>query len=596
MKNKPIPLNQLPQTSENWLVFQRTLDRDLNGALPSPTVLAVVNLQNLQVLRLDIYESAPEADLVRSTLLQAMSQPEQEGVSPHRPKEVKFEQADLFKEIAPALREIQVAASIGEAPPVFDMLIDEVANAFARSPEALPGLLATPGADPKMMAGFFDAAAGFYKAAPWKRIADFQTLAVRIDPPGEQLFVQVMGNGGMEFGLSLYRSWEDVLRMFEFAGSPLDILPESGLHGLTFESKNNLPPDDQDALRKYGWKTAGRKACPMPVIYHKNGSVERPPRAELLAYEALLRGLPRFIENNLTPDGSDDFLPVETVIETTNVDGPVRLTIRYPAGELPEIDEDELWGDEEEESLELPEALVEANRLAEQAWQEPDIKKRLQLARQALELSPDCCEACLVLAYEAGTVEESHEWLEKAAQAGVRILGQDFIDENAGYLWDWHEARPYLRALDGLGESLEELGRPEEALLMFQVLLVLNEEDHQGARYDVIRLLLQLNRNEDAVRLLENYEEDGSAIWAYSRALLAFRQLGDVARSRTELKKALRTNRHVPAYLTGAKPLPEETPEAIGFGDDSEAVEYALWHYSLWWSTPGAVDWLKKQK
>jgi tetratricopeptide (TPR) repeat protein len=239
---------------------------------------------------------------------------------------------------------------------------------------------------------------------------------------------------------------------------------------------------------------------------------------------------------------------------------------------------------------------VAANRLADQAWQEKDAKKRLQLASQALEISPDCCEACLVLAYDAETEEESHEWLEKAAQAGVRLLGQDFIDENAGFLWNYHEARPYLRALDGLGESLEELGETEKALEMYQTLLDLNEEDHQGARYDALRLLLQLNRDEDADELLEEFEEDGSATWAYAQALLAFRQAGDTAHSRAALKKALRTNRHAPAYLTGAKPLPEEAPEAVGFGDENEAIDYALFNYALWWSTPGAVDWLKKQK
>ncbi len=96
--------------------------------------------------------------------------------------------------------------------------------------------------------------------------------------------------------------------------------------------------------------------------------------------------------------------------------------------------------------------------------------------------------------------------------------------------------------------------------------------------------------------MLADYEEDGSVIWAYSRALLAFRSRGDTPQARRALKKALKTNPHVPAYLTGAKPLPPEAPEVLGFGDENEAIDYALEHYALWWATPGAVDWLKKQK
>ncbi len=600
MKTKPVALNQLPQTPEIWFVCQRALALQIEDLPVSPTVLALVNLTDTHLLRLDVFESAPEAELVRDLLLQAMRTPEQGELTPHRPKEVKFEQADLLEAIAPALKEIKVAASAGEAPSFITNLIanltGELSQALAGDAVELPGLLSIAGTNPKMIASLFDAAAGFYRLAPWRNIANEHTLAVTIDPPGEQVFVQVMGNGGMEFGLSLYRSWEEVLRMFEFSNSPLDKLPESGMHGLTFEDKGELPSDDQAALRKYGWKTAGRKACPMPIIFTKDGGAERPDRQELIYYEALLRGLPGFIEHNLTPDGKGDFLAVEAVIETRTGDGPARLTIRYPAGELPPLDEDGFWTEVPELAVELPENLVAANRLADQAWQEKDAKKRLQLARQALEISPDCCEACLVLAHDAETEEESHEWLEKAAQAGERLLGQDFIDENAGFLWDYHEARPYLRALDGLGESLEELGETEKALEIYQTLLDLNEQDHQGARYDALRLLLQLNRDEDAEELLEEFEEEGSATWAYAQALLAFRQAGDTAHSRAALKKALRTNRHAPAYLTGAKPLPEEAPEAVGFGDENEAIDYALFNYALWWSTPGAVDWLKKQK
>jgi tetratricopeptide (TPR) repeat protein len=175
-------------------------------------------------------------------------------------------------------------------------------------------------------------------------------------------------------------------------------------------------------------------------------------------------------------------------------------------------------------------------------------------------------------------------------------LGREFLDQNSGFLWDWREARPYLRARDGLAENLEALGRIEEALAQYQSLLDLNEEDHQGARYNAIRLLLQLKRDQEAGELIDEYEGDISAVWAYSQALLAFRQSGDLTASRRALKQAIQTNPHVPAYLTGAKPMPAEAPEAVGFGDESEAIQYVLDHYPIWWGTPGAVDWLKKHR
>jgi tetratricopeptide (TPR) repeat protein len=492
-----------------------------------------------------------------------------------------------------------VASSVAAAPALVDAFIAGLKDTFSSTPEELPGLLSVPGTDPKMIARLFDAAALFYRAAPWKRVANFQTLAVTIDPPGQQLFVQVMGNGGMEFGLSLYTAWEDVVGMFQEAASPLELVPGNGLHGLTFESKDDLPDEDQAGVRKYGWKAAGRKAYPMPIIFTADADARRPDRQELLYYEALLRALPGFIEHNLVPAGPGEYQAAEAVIETQHADGAVRLTIRYPAGELPLLDdgdEDEAWLDEEELTLELPASLLAANQLADQAWKEEEVEKRLLLAQQALALSPDCTEAYLVLAHESETYEATQEWLEKAVQAGERALGQAFLAENAGDLWYWRQARPYLRALDGLAENLAEQGLLEEALVKYRELLDLNDEDHQGARYNALRLLLQLKRDAEARALLADYKEDDSAAWAYSKAMIAFRLGGDSPQARRALTKALQTNQHAPDYLTGAKPLPVEIPDVIGFGDENEAIEYAQEHFSFWWATPGAVDWLKKKK
>ncbi len=560
-----------------------------------PALVLIMNLTDGQVLAMEPFESPPDAAFIREYLLGTMSQSDPELKLPYRPSQVLFDRDDLLKELAPALQEIQIATGLAETPPLVDAFIAGVTQALFQPPKELPGLLSIPGVDPKMVASLFEAAAYFYRAAPWKRISDTQTLAVKIDPPGQELFVQVMGSGGMEFGLALYTSWDDLLHVFEYADSPLEMVPESGMHGLTFEIMQNLPAEDQRAIRKYGWKTASRKAYPMPVIFTKSGDVERPSRQYLLYYEALMRGLPTFIKDHLIEDGTD-FKPAEAVIEARHYDGAVQLTVRYPAGELPVDEPGAFWLEDEGEPLELPPSLQEANRLADQAWKDNDPKQRLSLARKALKTSPDCAEAYLVLAYEAETPEESLAWLEKAVQAGERALGQEFIRQNAGALWDWRDARPYLRARDGLAETLEDLGRPEEALAHYNESLKLNQEDHQGVRYRALRLLLQLKRDAEAQALIDEYEEDISATWAYSRALLAFRKHGDLSQSRKLLKRAFRVNPSVPAYLTGAKPLPTEAPEVIGFGDENEAIDYALEYYPLWWNTPGAVDWLKRHR
>src|SRR5205807_8002698 len=84
-----------------------------------------------------------------------------------------------------------------------------------------------------------------------------------------------------------------------------------------------------------------------------------------------------------------------------------------------------------------------------------------------------------------------------------------------------------------------------------------------------------------------------SAAWAYTQALLAFRQQGDTMDARRLLKAARKTNKHVPDYLLGRKFPPAKHPGTYRPGDPSEALNYVGSFLAGWKSTPGAVTWLR---
>jgi hypothetical protein len=48
----------------------------------------------------------------------------------------------------------------------------------------------------------------------------------------------------------------------------------------------------------------------------------------------------------------------------------------------------------------------------------------------------------------------------------------------------------------------------------------------------------------------------------------------------------------VPTYLLCHKPLPQELPDYIGFGDESEAMCLAADNLKAWQTTQGALAWL----
>jgi hypothetical protein len=125
-------------------------------------------------------------------------------------------------------------------------------------------------------------------------------------------------------------------------------------------------------------------------------------------------------------------------------------------------------------------------------------------------------------------------------------------------------------------------------------MLRLNPGDNQGVCYTLAGFLLFLDRDDDLARLLQQYPDEASAAWAYTKALLAFRRHGNTPEARQLLKEARKTNRHVPAYLLGEKFPPTEPPGYYSPGDESEALNYLGSFLAAWKSTPGAVAWLRE--
>jgi tetratricopeptide (TPR) repeat protein len=219
--------------------------------------------------------------------------------------------------------------------------------------------------------------------------------------------------------------------------------------------------------------------------------------------------------------------------------------------------------------------------------------RRVALAREALAISPDCADAYLLLAEEtASSLEEAHELLEQAVAAGERALGQAPFKEDVGHFWGLVETRPYMRARAALAEILWALGRLDEAIEHQRDLLRLNPNDNQGIRYIQVQWLLALERYEELDELFAAYEDDDAAAFAYTMALAAFRRHGDSPTARGVLAEARKLNPHVPAYLSGRKRMPARLPDYVGFGDESEAVDYAADAKALWEAVPGALAWL----
>jgi tetratricopeptide (TPR) repeat protein len=244
------------------------------------------------------------------------------------------------------------------------------------------------------------------------------------------------------------------------------------------------------------------------------------------------------------------------------------------------------------EEAETP--LEKAQQLAYDAMDAPTRKESINLARQALKVSPDCADAYVILAEEYATsLGEALYYYRAGVAAGERAIGPKLFKSLAGEFWGDLRTRPYLRARAGLAECLWELGKQEESVRHYQEMLRLNPRDNQGIRYILASCLLKMDHWQELKQLLSRYHED-SAVWLYTQALVLYIEQGDSPEARRALQRAVKYNRYIIPYLTGQKKLPRQLPVFIGFGDRNEAIYYAAEFGASWMEVKGAINWLQQ--
>jgi len=218
---------------------------------------------------------------------------------------------------------------------------------------------------------------------------------------------------------------------------------------------------------------------------------------------------------------------------------------------------------------------------------------RIKLAREAIGVWPDCADAFVLLAEGMPDPERRAELYRRGVEAAERTLGPARMKEDAGHFWGVLDTRPYMRARYGLADCLWNAGRRDEAVGHWRDLLRLNPNDNQGVRDILVPSLLELGRDEEAGQVLAAFEDDRSPIVTYSRALLEFRRGGEGVAAVRLLETAVKSNSHVPKYLSGSARLPERLASTYAMGGEDEATGAAVALLRAWEATPGAVAWLK---
>jgi tetratricopeptide (TPR) repeat protein len=542
----------------------------------------------------------------------------------YRPGKLEVNDPGLAEHLSGLLAEADIRVEHRPRLLLIERCMEEMTKFWFKDKPVPPGYLQGKGVTPQRVEAFAQAASLFFQAAPWQHLNNEDLIEIESPrPEADFRFALVLGAAREEFGLGFYRSLD---HFWQGTDGEYESFLAGGVWSLTFDDIASIPLADADLWEDNGLPIAGENAYPVAMHFEESMRLRRPSASAMTFMEGLMRALAATTEDEMdagrwtkrvaTFDGPADYVlslplllkpPAHQEMYEHGL-GDRRAMESFHAqvdrfladkdfdniDDLNKAIEKEFMGKKLDPAKYKPRTpLEEAQDLCFQAFDSVG-RRRIALARKAIQVCPDCADAYVILAETAATPEKAGECYSAGVEAGKRALGEKCFEENEGHFWGVTKTRPFMRALQGLAVVQIELGQIDQSIDSFQELLRLNPGDNQGVRYQILPLLLIRGRPEQAESLMAAFGEDAMATWQYCRALLTFLKGGDTPESRRQLKKAIAANPHVVKFLLGQAEL-EPEPDSYALGSNEEAIICASACSGAWQAVPGAVDWLKTQ-
>lgn len=208
-----------------------------------------------------------------------------------------------------------------------------------------------------------------------------------------------------------------------------------------------------------------------------------------------------------------------------------------------------------------------------------DLDKRAQLLEVVLKVEPNHLEALVLLAEAEQNSARKLQLLKDALDATEDILYTSVYEENGENFWTNLETRQFMFIQAKLAQLLKEVQSYEEAIYIYEQMLMLNVNDNQGIRYELVPLYIENRMFDQALNVIKQYKDTQML---FNKVLIHIMRDGNTPDTRKELSEAVKENSYVADYLTGAKEIPKEPITYYEPGGETEAVLYAEMTKHLW--------------
>jgi hypothetical protein len=241
------------------------------------------------VRAMDLVPASTGQEAIVRTLLQAMEQPmdtPNQISRPARPKKIVVRSRELQFFLRGVLQGLDTAVEYQPELPLIDEFFSGLQQMMSNRVPPIP---------PEYADALEDASHRLWQLAPWKDLYDHQIIRINLPDLEEQpeLYVSVLGNLGMEFGILFYRSL-DSLKLFRQtiadADHPQEAFFRQDCHYVTFNRPLDLevtPPSPPVSLDWEDLEVEFGSIHPMEGMQAHLGEEEA--QTVLLALEALMR-------------------------------------------------------------------------------------------------------------------------------------------------------------------------------------------------------------------------------------------------------------------------------------------------------------------
>jgi hypothetical protein len=287
-----VDIREFPQTDAVWQAdFIRSpawVENEQEGSYRPWSILALEKSQSI-ALAISHAPGDPAPEMLLEFLVRTMARPG--GEEAERPRLVEVSDSDCYEHLRPRLEAAGVACRLVDEMSEFNDFCLRLAKSFDGSEKC--ALADGREVTRAHMESFYEAAAYYFREAPWSRVPGEVPIEIRCDNPnmGTRYGI-VLGRTGVQLGLCIYDDWETTRAMLTGFAAPDE---NRGL-AVCFDEEQIMAAVDLQLIERLGWAIATPEAWPAAMRLEPRRTPRSVSVEELVFLDACLRAIPDFIK------------------------------------------------------------------------------------------------------------------------------------------------------------------------------------------------------------------------------------------------------------------------------------------------------------